>query len=369
MSNKKLVTLGLVAVLMIIWATIMAQIAGKPFTPARHENAPLIQGLDPSNIAAITVGTDPNALTLSRKGNHFVVSSKQGYPAENGRINELVTGVLDVKTTELVTSNPENHADLEVSADKAKSLVKFLDKNGQLITGVAIGKRAESGGSYVRLLSSDDVYLSSNTPWIRSAANDYIDQQLINVSGDDVQNITVTDPNGSYTLKSEPNSTKITLENMPEDKKLKDDHKQVFSALTNLRFDDVMTVSSAPENPKFDRTYVCQLQNSTVYTLSIAIKDEKTFAKCQAKFTGNQEVTKENKVESQEQLKKKEAILLALEAVGEFNLRHKNWVYQLPDWKAKNLTKKLSELLEDQQKPEDTEQASTDPNADSAKTQ
>ena len=40
---------------------------------------------------------------------------------------------------------------------------------------------------------------------------------------------------------------------------------------------------------------------------------------------------------------------------------HQGWVYEIADWKAKNLTKKLSDLLEDEQKPQEINN-SEDPN-------
>jgi hypothetical protein len=49
-------------------------------------------------------------------------------------------------------------------------------------------------------------------------------------------------------------------------------------------------------------------------------------------------------------LKKKEAKLLARDAADEFAEKHKGWVYQLPPGKAKNMTKPLAELLEDEPK-------------------
>ena len=35
---------------------------------------------------------------------------------------------------------------------------------------------------------------------------------------------------------------------------------------------------------KFDKTFICKLSDSTVYTLQVAVKDEKTFVKCTAEF-------------------------------------------------------------------------------------
>jgi hypothetical protein len=73
---------------------------------------------------------------------------------------------------------------------------------------------------------------------------------------------------------------------------------------------------------------------------------------CKADFTGERP-SKVSKGESEEELKKKEALLLAYDKAEEFTARHKPWIYEIADWKAKNLTKALSDLLEDEKKPQD----------------
>ncbi|MBA7641670.1 hypothetical protein ES703_49355 [subsurface metagenome] len=141
---------------------------------------------------------------------------------------------------------------------------------------------------------------------------------------------------------------------------LKDgDSDSVFTALTNLSCDDVKKKSS---NLTFDRQYVCTLKDSTVYAIKIAQKDDKTYVSCEADFTDKEPVMKGGEVESEEDLKKKEAKLLARDKAKEFTAKHGGWVYEIAEWKAKNLTKELSDLIEDEQEPEETDQTQ-DPNA------
>ena len=86
----------------------------------------------------------------------------------------------------------------------------------------------------------------------------------------------------------------------PQGKDLKaTDVKQVFEALTSLRFDDVM--SAGKNNMKFNNQFICRMKDSTVYTLKIAQKDNKTFIACSAEFTDTTPVTKEpGQVDSKE---------------------------------------------------------------------
>lgn len=353
MSNRKLTILSIVAVLMVIWAVVQSRTSGRPKAEP-DKPVYLIQGLDPDDIGSIVLGTTENVVTLKRRRGRFLVVEKDNYPAVASKINQLITSCLDIRTVELYTDNKANHKDLGVTEEDAHSVVKFFRPDLSLITGVVIGKAKEQGrGTYVRLASSDKVYVTSEAPWIRNQAMDYIDQELITISRDDTESVTVSSPDGDYTLREKDRS--ITLENLSEGKKLKDsDYEQVFTALTNLRFNDVM--EKAAENLNFQRQFVCRMKDSTVYTIAIAQKNDKTYITCEAEFTDKTPVTKEKTVESEEELKKKETKLLARDKAKDFSEKHMGWVYEIAEYKAGNMTKQLSELVEDEEKPEQTEQ-------------
>jgi len=371
MSNKKLTILGITAVLMVLWAVMQTRISNKSGVETTGLSY-LIQGLDPSGVGSISIGTGKEAVTLKRQESGFVVVDKDNYPAKTSEINSLISKCLEIQTSEFVTDNPANFEDLEVTEEKARSVVKFMktDPNSPLITGVVIGKTTELGqGSYVRMLSSDPavsnkVYVTSNAPWFGAGAMNFIDQELISAKSDDIESVTVSSKDGQYTLRKKPDSQDIILDNMPAGKKLKSsDAKSVLTALTSLRFDDVKKL---PSDMTFEKQYMCRLKDSTVYSLRIAQKDGKTYVSCVAEFTDKTPVEKASlnqggEVESEEELKKKEAKLLARDNAEEFTKKHNGWVYEIADWKAKNLTKKLDDLLEDEKKPE--EKAAAEPNS------
>jgi len=371
MSNRKLIILSIVAVLMIVWAVIQSRIG---VTPARAPSgySYLLQGLDTAKIASILIGTGEDAVRLIREDNRFVVGNKDNYPAVTSKINDLITSCLDIRTVELMTSNAANHKELEVTEEKAKSVVKFLKNDGEIITGVAIGKTdSQTRSTYVRQVSSNDVYTTAEAPRIRETAMDYIEKEIVNISLDDVVRVTVTGPglldgvcdNDSYTLKvDDSNDDNIILENIPEGKKLKkSDCSQVLSALSNLSFSDVKKKSAEEGELEFENTYVCESKDQIVYTFSIAKVDEKTYVKCRAEYVGETEIVKEKRKESKEELKNKEAKLLAHDRAFNFTNKHYGWLYEIPEWKAKNLTRKLAELFEEEEKEDkEVEEASAE---------
>jgi hypothetical protein len=206
---------------------------------------------------------------------------------------------------------------------------------------------------YVRPVDGDKVYRVAENTWPYISPMDFIEKDLINAKTDEITTVSVKTTEGEYTL-TKAEGGNITLDKMPEGKQFKgSDYKYVFEALSGLRLDDVQKESDKTRDLAFDTTYVCRMKDSTVYTVAIAKKDDKYFVKCDAAFTDTAPVTMTQGVqESEEELKKKEAKLLARDKADAFSKKHTGWIYTIPSYKAENLTKKAGALVEDIKKEE-----------------
>jgi hypothetical protein len=357
MSNRKLTILGIIAVVMVIWAVAQSHISNRVRTTLEGPTH-LLYGLDPADIDSIVLGSGEETVTLKRQQRGFVVVDKDNYPAKTSEINNLLTKSQEIQTTQFVTDNAGNHEDLGVTEKEANATIKFFKSDSSLITGIIGGKTKELGqGTYVRLATSDAVYVAPTMPWIADTAMSYIEQELISVKREDIVSVTVSSTTEQYTLKTTEDGKDVILENVPAGKKFKDsDGDSVFTALTSLRCDDVM---KNPGDLTFDREYVCTLKDTTIYALKIAQKDDKTYVTCEAEYTDKTPVKIDSNADSPEELKKKEAKLLAWEEADKFTAKHKGWVYEIAEWKAKNLVKELSELIEDEEQPEDKSDTAT----------
>jgi len=349
MSNKQLMILGIVAAGMALWAGLLSHKVNRP--RAQTASAALLQGLLTGQIDSIVLGTGDKEVKLTRASKGFAVTNKDNYPAMTKNINDLITNCLDIQTTEMVTRNPANHAELGVTEDKARNVVKFLDNEGKVITGVVIGdKSSESGGDFVRLINKNEVYVSQNVPWLQMGPLDYVNKKLAEVNGKEIVKVLLRDDQDSYTLRNDPNEGVIPETVPAGSKPKKNECEQVFKALENLTFNDVQKESEATAALEFNSTYMCQMTDSTVYTLKVAQKDDKYYLKCWAEFTDKTPIVKEKEQESPEQLKEKEAKLLARDAAATFTQRHKGWVYELSKWDGDKLVKKITDLVEAMEK-------------------
>jgi hypothetical protein len=347
---------------MVVWAVAMSKLSSVATAPPAGTGY-LIQGLDPDQIASIIVGKDGEQVRLVRRRQNFVVTNLDNYPARSEEINKLITTCLDIKTSELFTNNPENHKDLGVAEKDASHLVKFFGADSNLITGVVIGKQKErsEGLGFVRRAEDNAVYVTAaQIPWIKRKPVDYVNQELISVKREDIESVTLSCPNETYVLRADDNDV-IKLDNLPEGRTLNAGFaRPVLVALANIRFEDVNAESSRSDLT-FDKRYICRLKDTTTYTFWLAKDGDKWFAKCDAQFADQTPVTMtQGQVESEEELKKKEAKLLAQAAAEEFSRKHKDWIYQIPDYVGGNMTRPLAEILEDPNKPPMQEKADAD---------
>jgi hypothetical protein len=178
---------------------------------------------------------------------------------------------------------------------------------------------------------------------------DYIDKVLTEVKYEDIVKVSADGPDGSYVIVKDSDQGSV-LTNIPAGKRAKTSEvQQVFSALSNpnLAFDDVKKDSG---KMKFDKTYMCQLKDSTVYTVSLSSKGNKTYAKWTADFMDKSAVVKRMGIESEAELKAKEAKLLARDKAEEFTKKTQGWMYEIPESQAKILTMKFTDLIEDEPK-------------------
>lgn len=367
MNNKKLAILGIAAVLFAVaavWVNRMEQSA----QTSNLTNSPLIGGLDIEAVASIQVVGEKGAdkVTLKRSEGRFVVIEKENYPASNAKVNELINACVDMRTAELQSDDPAFHEDLGVTDQKAKFKITFADSQDKPIVSLLISNPPAEGKQevFARLESDDKTYLVLESPYIQTKPLDYVDGQLMQTEAAKISEVALTDPNGtSYTLKAGEGDT-VVLSDMPAGKQFKGtDYRQVFGAISGLRFDDVAAMSDVYKDLKFGSKYVCTLKDSTVYTLELAKKDGKNFMKMTAEFTDKTPVTIEKGgSESEEVLKAKETKLLASDAAGAFAKKHAGWLYILPDSKFTELTKAKGALLEDiPAKPADPNQPAAKP--------
>ncbi len=356
MSNRQLSMLGLLAAVFLGLAIAQSRFSSA-HRPSAVGTVKLVQGLATGQISSIELGQGENLVSLKKDSGGFVVASRDNYPAQTQTINELLISCLDIEVIEKVTSNPDNHAELEVTEETASSVVKFFDKDGKLITGVLVGKATDQGGAYVRLVNSDDVHVAKQSLWLRTATTDYIDNKLTAVAKDDVEKVTVKSGAETYTVLMD-GAGKAYLTKIPAGKKQKETEvDQIAAALSSINFSDVQKESDKTSAFNFDTSYLCKLKDSTIYKFDLAKDGDKHYLKCTADFLNKIDSVSKEEIATEQAMKAKEKLILAQQAALEFAVRHQGWVYEVSSWDAGKLRKKPDDLLEDIEEKEQPESA------------
>jgi len=348
MTNRSLAIVAIVAAVMLIVTVILYSPTG---SSARGfaKGSLLIQGLDPGKIGAIEIAKGDDAATLTGDGKGaFTVQEKSGYPASVKEINEALIKWLDIACAAKVTDSAKNHAELGVAEDAEDAVVVTIkDAAGAKLVGFVKGKSPERGsGAYVRRLGDDTVYVSDSYLYIDSDPLDYIDKKLFSVDKKDVEKVIVNTGEDAYTvLPDDEDEDAFVLESVPEGKQPKEsDVKDAANALSSVSATDVMRADSL--EVEWKGSYECRLRSGLIYTVRLAEKEGDFHLQLFARGPDVSGLTI-TRTESEEELKKKEALLLAADTARTFTQRHDGWAYEVSEYAAKKMKKSLDDLVED----------------------
>jgi len=354
-TDRQLAILAAIAGILLIATVLLFGTERGPAVEAR-KGALLVQGLKLDKIARITVTSKDKSVTLEKKGDGYVVADRKDYPASVKKVNDLLLDILGIRIAEKVTASSANHKELGVVPDSEDAtVIKFADNEGKDIIGVICGKSTARGsGKYVRLAGEDIVYASEKGLWLNNDVTQYLDTDIIDVKKDDVERVEITLADERYAVTRNADK-KIVLDAIPEGRKQKDfEVESTFDALSSLSFNDV--VVEEPTDLSFDATYVCRTKKHHTYTIRLAGKGGKHYAKFACEGPSDAEIERASRIgrdEADEKLKEKADILTAKDTAAAFNEKHGPWLYELSSWKAEKMRKPVKDLTEE--KPKDKE--------------
>jgi hypothetical protein len=121
-----------------------------------------------------------------------------------------------------------------------------------------------------------------------------------------------------------------------------DEYEEVFEAAEDISITDVIPASEKTLN--WDGAYHCRLSNGLVYHILTAKDGEDYYITVTAESPLREDLTL-RRDESDEELKKKEELLLANDTAEDFNTLHSGWIYKLSSYEAEILRRPVDELL------------------------
>ena len=336
MRNKGLAWLLGITAVAVVLAVLVSRSSGPKSDPLAGQPVLPEAAKRLADIGRMALVHGDQKTTLVRESDKWSVEERGGYPADVTKVRQALLALADMRFVEPKTAQPQSYPRLQVEdaggKDSKSTLVTLADDKGALLGEVIVGKhRADQlgggeGGIYVRKSGNAQSWLAEGNLDLADTTAAWLDKKLVDLPMAQVKQAVLTQPDGTkVTLTRDKPEDKLSLVDMPKDKKLKypsvlDDTAGVLGA---LQLDDVRPAKDF-EFPK-DGVTKAQFISFSGLTMAVELadKDGVSWARFSASGSGDAE-----------------------KQATDLNTALSPWIYALSSAKAKTLRDKLDDLVE-----------------------
>mgnify|MGYP003701805419 CR=1 FL=1 len=381
MNAKTLTILAIITLAVVVAAVLLTQ----PQTTPTDKQAlfPDLQSVL-KEVTEINVSKKDETVTLIRDDDgQWRLKEKQSYPADLNKVHKLLFGAADLTILEAKTSKPALYSKIgveDVSEEGAKStLLTFKKAAGETVASVIVGneKTAKTDSTrkeiYVRKPDEKQTWLTLGQLPIEKEMSDWLAQEIINIDGDAIRQVSLTHPDGEHLLifKNTPKDEDYQMADLPENTKIKSTYmlNNIAGTLNSLNLDDVVVASDMAFDDKSSPRAVFTAFDGLEVTITTTEKEGKHYAKFTAAFNpeavyveppkpakdktaseGEETQPEKGADEPAEQAAEKPKVDAKKQA-DTLNTKFKGWVYELSKYKVDNLGKRREDLIEVEEPP------------------
>jgi hypothetical protein len=258
MQPRRLILLAAAAAVAVALAIAAVATGDRYASPARSEARafPLLAG-ELADIASVGIEKKGLALTLRRRGEDWLVAQKGDYPADVGKVGQLVLTLADMRLVEPKTRLPELYPRLEVAdpGTGGGTLVALSDAAGKPLARLIVGKREFDrlgegrGAVYVRRPGDAQSWLASGGLDLPGDLDGWLDRRITDIGDGRIAEVSLVAPDGSrLSLRRTKPEDGFAIVGAPSGTKLKSDTatNQPAMTLDALTFDDVTPAAKLP---------------------------------------------------------------------------------------------------------------------------
>lgn len=359
MSEKQTTILGfitLIAVLVAVWL-LFGEERSAPDEELR--DAALFPGLADKvgDIAKIAVAKGESRTTLRSDPEGWTIAERDGYPADTGKLRELVSGLAGARILLAKTSNPELYE--RIGLGEAATSVTLSDASGAVVAALDVGQREYRNrgfASFVLRAGEAQSLLVTRLPEIEAEPASWLPREALSIPRSRIARVRTVHADGHESSISRPTpQAEFALGGMAEDERLKGFRPldPVALAFNALRMSDVRPVGEIA-----GRRLLAEIEAATFdgLTLRLALYDpEDATGDVWATIAASWTAPDETEIEAE--------ILRdvppdgAAEAEG-IDARYAGWAVRLDSTVAANLRRRREELVEPvpEPAPEPTEE-------------
>lgn len=277
-------------------------------TSFRQEPVQLFAGVSIEDVVSMKVQKGGDTIEIGKKDGNWGIPARDYYTADAGKVRALVLKMLELSSTQKITSDVTKYEKLGVGDDVQKSgqaKVVLLGSDSRELATLYVGEMRQNNsrgsfpsvaGQYVRKGGSPDVYLVSESIPVDVSMSSWLDARIANVLQSSVRNITQYSLTGDTeeklfrlnrnTKSEEKGASRFLLEgnSNPDDVDALT-LSQVVAGLENLRFIDVIKPDDAElAEVSFDYKTVYRLENGLEYSVITGKKETIYYAKFHVSF-------------------------------------------------------------------------------------
>ena len=294
---------------------------------------PALRGkVNDASTLTLTGAGGENTTVIRKTAAGWVVESRDDYPADVGKLRELLLQLADAKTIERKTSNPDLYGQLGVAdpaVDDGKGTRLQIGGAGMDVD-IVIGNAAQSGSRYVRKFADAQSWLIDKDATIPDSAMDWLVKDIVDMNSTDVRAVAITHADGEEIRISRESAdvTDFSVADIPDGRELSyaTVANGIAGALAALKLDDVRkgdafegdVVTATFET--FDGTRVVVLTNK---------EDDESWISLAASSDED-----------------------AGGSTQSINERAAGWQFRIADYKANQLTRRWDDILKAETAPE-----------------
>ena len=286
-------------------------------------------------VALVSVSRNGSTMTFIRDGDGWLAKEKGDYPANAGKITQIVRAMADLTLVEPKTRKPDLYPRLEVEdPGKGKSaLVTVKDKSGAVLAEVIVGKQrydrlgGGNDGVYLRKPGEAQAWLARGSLDPSGEPSSWLDRQILDISEKKIAKVVLTQPDGAKLVISRATpEAKFAVEDAPADAKFKSESTTSgpATAFETLDLDDVKPAAelAVPDKDVVDAS-LTTFDGLTV-DVRLVERDKTNWVAISAAGSGAPAEAEAKKIED----------------------KVRRWTYAIPKYKADLLKTKLADLIE-----------------------
>lgn len=316
-----------------------------------------------NDTARVRAVTADGPLTLEHGESGWLVVERDGYPADQGKVQQLLIGLAELRRQEPKTARPERYDRLGLedpgSEGAGSQSFRIEDASGNVNASVIVGNSRPARGQpdaseiYVRLPDDPQAWMAVGSLPRTADVIDWLDDELLDMDARRVRSVTVERADGDgFTVQRAPGEFQgYRLLDVPEGREVENHYvvRNVATGIMNLVLDDVSRATEAPPAADVEIT-VRAHDGLQVHMLGVKAGEDMHHLRLRASYAAQEA---EHSAPPGETAGTGDDEILRLDAdavqaeVARLNGRWDGWVYTVGNWRIATANKTMGEFLKD----------------------